>query len=181
MPTNSTKSSILLSKLEWYSENRPSGGILVFQTRICALRPLFISTIKYCSIISLKHGKKAISKSPYITRLQCPFYCKGAYWGPFTLRVPTGTEGDHQWAEVQIGVAWLQLRNVRNSPCKHVVLLLGRSPHSYHPVPIDPLIIVMVSYPLPTPLVPGFFSPAETTAWVFFIHLRHLMVYYCSL
>lgn len=65
-------------------------------------------------------------KSPYITHLQRLL----PHW------VPPGTEGDHQWVEVQIGVAWLQLRNVRNSPCKH--LMLGRSPHSYLPVPIDP-------------------------------------------
>lgn len=62
--------------------------------------------------------------------------------------VPPGTQGDHHWVEVHIGVAWLQLWNVRNSPCKH--LMLGWSPRSYLLSPA--LITIMVSYSLPAPL-----------------------------
>lgn len=65
--------------------------------------------------------------------------------------VPPGTQGDRHWVEVHIGVAWLQLGNARNSPCKH--LMLGWSQRSYLLSPA--LITIMVSYSLPTPPSPS--------------------------
>lgn len=46
--------------------------------------------------------------------------------------------GGHQKAEEPIRVAWLQLRNSRNSPCKH--LMLGRSPQILSPRVYHPLL-----------------------------------------
>lgn len=98
--------------------------------------------------------------------MSCPIHLK-VYKAAITLRhlhqisnemelglfgpwVPLGTEGNHQWVEVQIGVAWLQLRNVWNSPLVNTSCFSG--PHTLiSPCPSPPLIIIMASYSLPTP------------------------------